>query len=54
MTRRQIDQSREIRLWIGQIVIPAIGVAFCFREVRQKAKEKFVNASEKVKTLFKR
>lgn len=23
MTRKQIDQSRELRLWIGQIFIPA-------------------------------
>lgn len=27
MTRRQIDQSREIRLWIGQIVVPALTLA---------------------------
>lgn len=54
MTRRQIDQSREIRLWIGQIAIPAIGIALAFPEVREKAKEKILSAKDKVKTLFKR
>ena len=54
MTRRQIDQSREVRLWIGQIVVPAIGIAFAFPEVRQKAKEKFLSAKDKISNLFKR
>lgn len=27
MTRRQIDTSREMRLWIGQIVVPALTLA---------------------------
>lgn len=54
MTRKQIDQAREVRLWIGQIVIPAVGVAFAFPEVRERAKEQFINAKSKVKDLFHR
>lgn len=27
MTYKQIEASRELRLWIGQIVIPAVGVS---------------------------
>lgn len=27
MTYKQIEQAREIRLWIGQIIVPAITVA---------------------------
>ena len=51
MTRRQIDQSREIRLWIGQILIPAAGIALAFPGVREKAKEKILYTRDKVKDL---
>lgn len=27
MTYKQIEASREVRLWIGQVIVPAIGVA---------------------------
>ena len=38
MTYKQIEGSREIRLWIGQIIVPAITVAastLAIPEVRQ-------------------
>ena len=38
MTHKQIDAMREARLWIGQIVVPAIGLAtttLAIPEVRQ-------------------
>ena len=38
MTYKQIEASREARLWIGQIIVPAIGFAtatLAIPEVRQ-------------------
>lgn len=38
MTRKQIDASREARLWIGQIFVPALTLAastLAIPEVRQ-------------------
>lgn len=47
MTGRQIDTSKEIRLWITQIVIPiSIGVALFY-----KNNDKFRN---KINDLFKK
>lgn len=43
MTHKQIEASRELRLWIGQIIIPAVSVAaivFTNPDVRRAAKEK--------------
>lgn len=35
MTRRQIDASREARLWITQVVIPMFGIAMMIPEARE-------------------
>lgn len=50
MTYKQIEASREVRLWIGQIVVPAITLAattLAIPEVRQAvaAKAKAVKIS---------
>lgn len=50
MTYKQIEASREVRLWIGQIVVPAITLAattLAIPEVRQAvaAKAKAVKTS---------
>ena len=54
MTYKQIEASREARLWITQVVIPAFGVAMMIPEAREavvaKAKEvkdKIMNKSYK-------
>lgn len=43
MTYKQIEASREVRLWITQVVIPMFGVAMMIPEAREavvaKAKE---------------
>ena len=43
MTYKQIEASREVRLWITQVLIPAFGVAMMIPEAREavvaKAKE---------------
>lgn len=43
MTYKQIEASRELRLWIGQVIVPAIGVSVALSanpEVRQAVNEK--------------
>jgi hypothetical protein len=43
MTYKQIETSREIRLWIGQIVVPAVvGVMAASPEARNYVKKKYV------------
>lgn len=56
MTYKQIEASREVRLWIGQIIVPTItlvGTAMAIPEVRQavaaKAKEVKYNIERKFK-----
>lgn len=58
MTKRQrIDASREARLWIGQVLIPAASiaaVALSNPETRAKAKDVVNKGVSKVKSLFKK
>lgn len=52
MTRRQIDQSREIRLWFSQIVIPAsmlVATTMAIPEVRTAVATKARAITEKLK-----
>ena len=43
MNYRQVETSREIRLWITQVIIPMFGIAMMIPEAREaivsKAKE---------------
>jgi hypothetical protein len=56
MTYKQIEASREARLWIGQIIVPAVtvvGSALAIPEVRQavatKAEEVKKSIRDKIK-----
>ena len=53
MTYKQIEASRELRLWIGQVIVPAaVGVATILTlhpELKEKAKDKFVDVKNKFK-----
>lgn len=43
MTYKQIEVSREMRLWIGQVIVPAVGVSVALLanpEIRQAASQK--------------
>lgn len=40
MTYKQIEASREARLWIGQIIVPAVGLALAIPESREWVKDK--------------
>lgn len=51
MTYKQIEASREVRLWIGQIIVPAVtmvGTAMAIPEVRQAVKAKAIEVKERI------
>ena len=57
MTRKQIDAARERRLWLSQIVGPAIMAAatmMTIPEVRQTASEKYSKVKTIIKNRFKK
>ena len=37
MTHKQIEASREVRLWVTQVIVPLIGIGAMIPEVRQAA-----------------
>lgn len=57
MTYKQIEASREARLWIGQVVVPivsVIGAAMAVPEVRHAVVEKANNVKTAIKKKFKK
>lgn len=48
MTYKQIEASRELRLWIGQVIVPGIAFAMAFPQVREAAGNKVI----KIKKYF--
>lgn len=48
MTYKQIETSREIRLWIGQVIVPAVAFSMAFPEVRNAAINKAKNIKEQL------
>lgn len=57
MTYKQIEASREARLWIGQVIIPAIavvGAVMTVPEVRKAVTEKANNIKTAIKKKFKK
>ena len=58
MTYRQIETSREIRLWIGQIIVPAATavatVMYMNPELRNKTVNKAKEIKYKIETKFKK
>lgn len=57
MTRRQIDASRERRLWLSQIVIPTVTLAvtaMTIPEVRDAVKLKACEWKQKIQNRMKK
>lgn len=57
MTYKQIEASRELRLWIGQIFVPAItllGTTLAIPEVRQAVKAKAIQTKESINKKLKK
>ena len=50
MTWKQLEASREARLWIGQVIVPAVvGVMAVSPEVRQMVKTKYVQVKHMIR-----
>lgn len=57
MTHKQIDAAREVRLWIGQIVVPALTLAattMAIPEVRQAVAAKAKSVKQSIEQKFKK
>ena len=58
MTNRQIETSREIRLWIRDIIVPSIGVGatvlWLHPEIKDNIKSKIDEIKNKFKSKFKK
>lgn len=52
MTRKQIDQAREARLWIRDIVVPVLGIVLVSPEARGAVVAKWNEAKNVLKTKF--
>ena len=52
MTYRQTETSREIRLWITQVIIPIVGIAMMIPESRKAIVDKTKDLSNKIKSKF--
>ena len=53
MTRRQIDASRETRLWITQVIVPAMGMATALVATVPEFREAVVTKAKDVKNRIK-
>lgn len=54
---KAIESSREIRLWLGQVIIPAVtigAVVLANPENRKRLDETLTNAKDKVNSIFHR
>ena len=54
MKQKHIDASREARLWLSQIIIPAFGIVMLVPEAREAAKTKASDLKRKIESKFKK
>lgn len=57
MTYKQIEASREMRLWIGQVIVPAAAAAVAIAsnpQARNYVSEKYRNAKRYIQQKFER
>ena len=55
MTYKQIEASREMRLWIGQVIVPAAAAAIAIasnQQTRNYVSEKYRNAKSRMRSLY--
>lgn len=52
MNYRQIEASREARLWLTQVVLPIVGVVMLVPDARKAVMSKLKEAKEAVETQF--
>ena len=57
MTWKQIEASREARLWITQVIVPVLGIGAAYvaavPEAREKLAAKFVETKNRIKFKLK-
>ena len=53
MTYKQIEASRELRLWLGQVVIPVMAIA-AIPEVRQTLADKTNKVKKSIQNKIKK
>ena len=57
MTYKQIEASREMRLWIGQVIVPAAAAAIAIASnpnTRNYVSEKYNNVKSRIQKKFKK
>ena len=54
MTNRQIDASRESRLWLTQVVLPIAGVVMMVPEAREAVVARVKQAKKNIEDKFKK
>lgn len=54
MTNRQIETSREIRLWIRDIIVPSIGVGATVLWLHPEIKDNIKSKINEIKSKLKR
>lgn len=54
MTNRQIDASREARLWLTQVAIPIAGVVMMVPEAREAVVARVKQAKKNIEDKFKK
>lgn len=52
ITYKQIEASREIRLWITQVIMPALALALVVPESREVIVTKAKEVKDKIKNRF--
>lgn len=52
MTNRQIETSREIRLWIRDIIVPSIGVGATVLWLHPEIKDNIKSKVDEIKSKF--
>ena len=57
MTWKQVETSREIRLWITQVIVPVLGIGAAYvaavPEAREKVAAKFAETKNRIKFRLK-
>ena len=54
MTHKQIEASREARLWLVQVVLPIVGIAAMVPEAREAVVTRIKNAKQNIESAFKK
>ena len=54
MSYKNIEASREARLWLGQIIIPVAGIILMVPEAREAVTKKIKMVKSNIETAFKK